>query len=184
MQWKSFLTLFSIFKLRALILLHNWISKWAKWVKVPRVMVVSFLPVNYALNIATYSRTPFNQGETKIHNQTLIQEHLKCHRKCCYIAIISHNHELPHSSCFSVCFYTTTAPPSPQHAPGLQLWALHKHKPQWLSLFPAYNSLITSSFSCKLYPPGTAPQARHFWPQRKVPSLFQILILTIHLILE
>lgn len=119
-QWQSFLTHFSIFKLRALILLHNWISKWVKWVKFPRMMVGFFLLLNYALNIATYSRTPFNQGETKIHNQTLIQEHLKCHRKCCYIAIISHNHELPHSSCFSVRICTTTAPPSHQHILRLQ----------------------------------------------------------------
>lgn len=41
-EWQSFLTHFSIFKLRALILLHNWICKWAKWVKFPRVMLVFF----------------------------------------------------------------------------------------------------------------------------------------------
>lgn len=56
---------------------------------------------------------------------------------------------------------------------------------QWLPLLPVYSPLITSSFSCKFYPLGTAPQARHFWlwPQSKVPSLIHPLILTVHLTL-
>lgn len=119
-------------------------------------------PSNYALNIATYLRTPFNKGDSKIHNQTLTQEHSKCYRKCCYMAIISHNHGSPYSPSFSVSNYTTTAPRSRQEALGLQPSALYKHKPKW---WPSsiYSSLIISCFSHKLYPLGVAPDPRHFW---------------------